>query len=113
MTSVDPPELVRFIRDTYPDVERDVPRDDKGKPITMWNLIPRKLMPPTRLVRYCCEELKETGGEGRMTVTGVRWAESKNREDNQGSGHDHEPQRTHREWAATQISAQPGRGETA
>ena len=84
VTSVDPPELVRFIRDTYPDVERDVPRDDAGKPITMWNLIPRKLMPPTRLVRYCCEELKETGGEGRMTVTGVRWAESKNREDNQG-----------------------------
>lgn len=84
VTSVDPPELVRFIRDTYPDVDRDVPRDDKGKPITMWNLIPRKLMPPTRLVRYCCEELKETGGEGRMTVTGVRWAESKNREDNQG-----------------------------
>ncbi|MBQ9415999.1 MAG: phosphoadenosine phosphosulfate reductase family protein [Clostridia bacterium] len=84
VTSVDPPELVRFIRDQYGDVEREVPRDDAGKPITMWNLIPRKLMPPTRLVRYCCEELKESGGEGRMTVTGVRWAESKNREDNQG-----------------------------
>ena len=84
VTSVDPPELVRFIRDSYPDVDREVPRDDTGKPITMWNLIPRKLMPPTRLVRYCCEELKESGGEGRMTATGVRWAESKNREDNQG-----------------------------
>ena len=84
VTSVDPPELVRFIRDEYPDVDREVPRDDEGKPITMWNLIPRKLMPPTRLVRYCCEELKESGGEGRMTVTGVRWAESKNRQDNQG-----------------------------
>ena len=84
VTSVDPPELVRFIRDQYGDVDREVPRDDMGDPITMWNLIPRKLMPPTRLVRYCCEELKESGGEGRMTVTGVRWAESKNREDNQG-----------------------------
>ena len=84
VTSVDPPELVRFIRDQYGDVDREVPRDDMGEPITMWNLIPRKLMPPTRLVRYCCEELKESGGEGRMTVTGVRWAESKNREDNQG-----------------------------
>ena len=84
VTSVDPPELVRFIRDEYGDVDREVPRDDQGKPITMWNLIPRKLMPPTRLVRYCCEELKESGGEGRMTVTGVRWAESKNRQDNQG-----------------------------
>ena len=84
VTSVDPPELVRFIRDQYGDVDRELPRDDMGEPITMWNLIPRKLMPPTRLVRYCCEELKESGGEGRMTVTGVRWAESKNREDNQG-----------------------------
>ena len=84
VTSVDPQELVRFIRDAYPQVDREVPRDENGKPITMWNLIPRKLMPPTRLVRYCCEELKESGGEGRMTVTGVRWAESKNRQDNQG-----------------------------
>ena len=84
VTSVDPPELVRFIRDAYPEVEREVPQDDQGKPITMWNLIPRKLMPPTRLVRYCCEELKESGGEGRMTVTGVRWAESRNRQGNQG-----------------------------
>ena len=84
VTSVDPPELLRFIRDAYPDVDREVPRDEFGKPITMWNLIPRKLMPPTRLVRYCCEELKESGGEGRMTVTGVRWAESRNRQDNQG-----------------------------
>lgn len=84
VTSVDPPELVRFIRDKHPDVEREVPRDDNGKPITMWNLIPRKLMPPTRLVRYCCSELKEDGGDGRMTVTGVRWAESNNRKKNHG-----------------------------
>ena len=85
VTSVDPPELVCFIRDKHPDVEREVPRDDNGKPITMWNLIPRKLMPPTRLVRYCCSELKEDGGDGRMTVTGVRWAESVNRAKNQGA----------------------------
>lgn len=84
VTSVDPPELVRFIRDKHPDVVRELPRDKDGKQITMWNLIPRKLMPPTRLVRYCCAELKETGGDGRMTVTGVRWAESVNRKTNQG-----------------------------
>ena len=85
VTSVDPPELVRFIRDKHPDVERDIPRYSDGSPITMWNLIPRKLMPPTRLVRYCCASLKESGGDGRMTVTGVRWAESVNRKQNQGS----------------------------
>ena len=42
----------------------------------MWNLIPRKLIPPTRLVRYCCAELKEGGGKDRFIATGVRWAES-------------------------------------
>lgn len=84
VTSVDPPELVRFIKDQHPDVKREVPLDSNGKPITMWNLIPKKLMPPTRLVRYCCKSLKEGGGDGRMVVTGVRWAESVNRRKNQG-----------------------------
>lgn len=92
VTSVDPPELVRFIKNQHPDVTREVPRypeDYKnpklaGKPITMWNLIPERLMPPTRRVRYCCGEMKESGGDGRMTVTGVRWAESVKRKQNQG-----------------------------
>lgn len=84
ITSVDPPELVRFIKTQYPDVSMDYPRDADGNVITMWNLIPKKLMPPTRLVRYCCDKLKESGGEGRLTVTGVRWAESSNRKANQG-----------------------------
>ena len=84
VTSVDPPELVQFIRDAYPDVSRDVPKDKDGKPITMWTLIPKKLMPPTRPARYCCAQLKETGGKGRITVTGVRWSESVNRKKNQG-----------------------------
>jgi phosphoadenosine phosphosulfate reductase len=84
VTSVDPPELVRFIKEKYPDVAREVPHDDEGKPITMWNLIPKKKMPPTRLVRYCCKDLKESGGKDRVTMTGVRWAESVNRKRNQG-----------------------------
>lgn len=85
VTSVDPPELVHFIQREHPDVKREVPRyEDTGKPITMWNLIPKKLMPPTRIARYCCQFLKEDGGDGRMTVTGVRWAESRNRQINQG-----------------------------
>ena len=91
-TSVDPPELVRFIMDKHPDVKREWQTYDKdyrnpklrGKRITMWNLIPEKLMPPTRLIRYCCEKLKESSGDGRFTVIGVRWAESVNRAKNQG-----------------------------
>jgi phosphoadenosine phosphosulfate reductase len=45
----------------------------------MWKLIPLKLMPPTRLVRYCCSILKETGCKNRYISTGVRWAESSSR----------------------------------
>ncbi len=93
VTSVDPPELVRFIKEKHPDVVREIPyysetyKNKKlaGKPITMWNLIPEKMLPPTRVARYCCEKLKESGGDGRMTVTGVRWAESVNRKINQGA----------------------------
>ena len=84
VTSVDPPELIRFIKEYYPDVQREIPHDKDGKPITMWNLIPRKLMPPTRLVRYCCEEMKECHGKERVTLTGVRWAESVRRRARQG-----------------------------
>lgn len=91
VTSVDPPELVRFIKGKYPDVHRDIPcyanhrgEEWAGKPITMWNLIRWKLIPPTRLTRYCCQYLKETSSHGKMTVTGVRWAESKRRSDTQG-----------------------------
>jgi phosphoadenosine phosphosulfate reductase len=93
VTSVDPPELVRFIRDKHPDVKRDVPyysdtieyAPNRGKPITMWNLLPMKMYPPTRIVRYCCTLLKESGGEGRVTITGVRWDESDKRRKNQGA----------------------------
>lgn len=83
VTSVDPPELVRFVK-TFPDVSMDHKFYKDGTPITMWNLIPKKMFPPTRQGRYCCEFLKESGGEGRIVVTGVRWAESNNRRANQG-----------------------------
>lgn len=84
VTSVDPPELVRFIKEVHPDVIVDRPKDKDGNQVTMWNLIPKKRIAPTRIARYCCRELKEHGGEGRMTITGVRWAESPNRRKNQG-----------------------------
>jgi len=69
-TTVDPPELLRHIKKNHPETIIHRPE------MTMWDLIPKKLMPPTRLARYCCESLKEGGGSGRVVVTGVRWAES-------------------------------------
>lgn len=79
ITSVDPPELVRFIKEYHPDVAFDFPRDKDGKVITMWNLLPTQHIPPMRQWRYCCKYLKEDGGEGRDKITGVRWAESNRR----------------------------------
>ena len=76
VTSVDPPELVKYIKEKHEDIKREVPIDGYGKPVTMWNLIPKRGMPPTYKARYCCAELKEEGGDGRKVVTGVRWEES-------------------------------------
>lgn len=56
------------------------PRDKDGNHITMWNLIPQKLMPPTRIVRYCCQVLKETTTPNRIVAVGVRAAESTGRQ---------------------------------
>lgn len=83
VTSVDPPELVRFVK-SFDDVSFDRPLDKDGHQITMWNLIPKKKMPPTRIARYCCEHLKESSGEGRFVVTGVRWEESAKRKNRGG-----------------------------
>lgn len=76
-TTVDAPETVRYIR-SIPGVQINYPKK------TMWQLIVDKLMPPTRLVRYCCAELKENGGKGRVKITGVRKAESVSRASNSG-----------------------------
>ena len=77
-TTVDPPELVRFIKEKHADVAFELPKK------TMRQLIIEKQSPPTRLQRYCCEKLKETNGKGRITLTGVRWEESAGRRENQG-----------------------------
>ena len=79
VTSVDPPELIRFMKKNYPDVIWDYHRYPDGRRKTMWNIIEAHTIPPTRQARYCCSELKETGGKGRVVVTGVRWAESAKR----------------------------------
>lgn len=78
LTTVDPPEVIYFIRRFYPDVITE------RSGTTMWDLIVKKGFPPTRIIRYCCDVFKECGGEGRTIVTGVRWAESKRRKNQRG-----------------------------
>jgi phosphoadenosine phosphosulfate reductase len=71
VTTVDPPELLRFIRQQYPTVIWDRPKR------SMWELIEAKGL-PTRRWRFCCEYLKEID-KGGIVVTGVRWEESPRR----------------------------------
>jgi len=71
-TNIDPPELIYFIRKHHADVEVHRP------PKSFWELFER-WGPPDSRRRWCCGSQKETGGRGRMVVTGVRWAESHRR----------------------------------
>ena len=89
-TTADAPETVYFIREEFKRLEEQGIKctinypEYKGKRTSMWDLIPQKLMPPTRIVRYCCSVLKERGGAGRFITTGVRWSESAKRKNNRG-----------------------------
>lgn len=70
MTTLDPPEVVHFIRNHYPDVINDRPK------LTFAQLCVKKKALPTRMMRFCCAALKETQGDGTVTLTGVRRQES-------------------------------------
>ena len=89
-TTADAPETVRFVRQEFERLEAMGVKCAisypiyKGKRTSMWSLIPQKLMPPTRLARYCCAVLKEHSAENRMIATGVRWDESQNRAKKRG-----------------------------
>lgn len=72
-TTVDPPQLIRFIRHNYPDVEFE--KVDKS----MYQVAKEMGMVPTMKLRWCCAKFKEGAGAGRVTLTGVRHAESAKR----------------------------------
>jgi len=69
VTTIDPPELILFIRQYYPDVVFEMPEEPFLKRMTKRGF-------PQRRRRWCCEEYKERGGEGRFVITGVRREES-------------------------------------
>ena len=58
VTTIDPPELVYFIRKEYPDVIWERPNEPFIKRVSYNGL-------PTRQRRWCCHEYKENGGNGR------------------------------------------------
>ena len=73
LTSVDPPEVIRFVKKNYPEVELIKP----GKSIFQ-HAIEKQILPTMR-VRWCCAEYKETAGAGKVTLIGIRKAESSRR----------------------------------
>lgn len=91
LTTADAPQTVYHVRDTFHRLENkgikctvDKHVQPDGSRITMWNLIVKQGV-PTRLQRFCCRYLKETGGRDRFIATGVRWDESAARKKNRGS----------------------------
>lgn len=77
-TTIDPPELVQFIKQQHPDVHWNMP-----KMAMMAKVAVRPSLPPTRGMRWCCSLYKEMGGKGRkVKVMGVRAAESPGRKVN-------------------------------
>jgi phosphoadenosine phosphosulfate reductase len=72
MTTIDPPEVVKFIREYYPDVVFNRPDE------SFFKLLIKKGF-PIRQKRWCCDLLKERSGVGRVVMTGIRWAESNRR----------------------------------
>jgi phosphoadenosine phosphosulfate reductase len=74
-TTIDPPELIHFIKREHKDVAWQLPPNGN----MMKRVENRNSPPPTRMVRWCCEEYKENGGRGRTKIMGVRAAEGAKR----------------------------------
>ena len=76
VTGIDPPEVVRFIKDEHPEVIFHRPKKHFFK-----TLVENKGI-PTRTLRWCCALYKEQGGGDKVKVLGVRAAESFTRKQN-------------------------------
>lgn len=73
LTSVDPPEVIRFVKQQYPDVHFIKPKK------SIYQYAVEKQILPTQRVRWCCNEYKEHAGAGKVTLIGIRHAESSRR----------------------------------
>ena len=70
LTSVDPPEVIRFVKRNYPDVELIKPKT------SIYDMAKKKGALPTMKMRWCCAEFKEKSGAGKVTLIGIRNEES-------------------------------------
>ena len=70
LTSVDPADVVRFVKTQYPSVIRHKPKK------SIYDIAIEKGILPTTTKRWCCKEYKEGGGAGKVTLIGIRSEES-------------------------------------
>lgn len=73
LTSVDPADVIRFVKTEYPSVVRHKPK------ISMFQAAVEHKILPTMRVRWCCADFKESAGAGKVTLIGIRAEESKRR----------------------------------
>lgn len=73
LTSVDPGEVIRFVKRCYPDVLLIKPK------MSIYSMAKKKGVLPTRRMRWCCQEYKEFAGAGKVTLIGIRKEESSRR----------------------------------
>lgn len=73
LTSVDPPEVIRFVKKQYQEVDLIKPKK------SIYQIAIEKQILPTMRVRWCCAEYKELSGAGRVTLIGIRHQESSRR----------------------------------
>ena len=73
-TTIDPPELLQFGKKYHPETKWN----HHGKHLILQRMV-EKGTPPTRMLRWCCEEYKDHGGDGLVKIVGVRIAESSRR----------------------------------
>lgn len=73
LTSVDPPEVIRFVRHAYPEVDMQAPER------SIFSEAARKGLLPTMNIRWCCKTFKELKTPGKVTLIGIRHAESTRR----------------------------------
>lgn len=72
VTTIDPPELIYFIRENYPDVVWRKPEKN------FFTMVEKRGL-PSRTRRWCCDVYKERSSKNCFVVTGVRGGESVSR----------------------------------
>lgn len=73
LTSIDPPDVIRFVKKKYPDVELIKPE------MSIYDMAKKTGVLPTMRIRWCCAKFKEMSGAGKVTLIGIRKAESSRR----------------------------------